>query len=411
MYLQTILAPITIQDGLCINPHCLKLVLFNLRLHNETHSPWRGWRIPAHVQCKSASTLADDLLSFIVPHLGIPYIDLSILEPLLQVVIYGLVRNFADQREIWYTDFLLLGRVKSCLLDIGLAVSSIAIGTTTALCLLGLVALGSPTNTLCRERCQYRPIIIFKSEALYPTILNYCTALHLRLDAPRSMVGVAESCLTTLFRKEDCEGMKQLCQVWSLSKCPGYQCNWCWVVKWSSTRISDTQTVETLAWGYVLSLWLTSVTSNSASSFDGSLWIFDFLSTQLHNRMATFSATFFCQQWAYEQPNNISNINTIPWGPSWWIVVEEWEITRGLRTIIVQASRCLGWSTSTKKLTNLRRVFNLSKATIFRWSPRHFYHETKCLRDGRKLALGKPNTGSMKALPKTLNQTDQVWYR
>lgn len=49
------------------------------------------------------------------------YVDLAILEALLQVVIDGLVGNLADQSKIRHSDLLLLGRLECRLLDLGLA--------------------------------------------------------------------------------------------------------------------------------------------------------------------------------------------------------------------------------------------------------------------------------------------------
>ena len=80
-----------------------------------------------------------------MPLAGTTYIDLPILEPLLQVVVDGLVGHLADQGKIGDTNLLLLRSVKGRLLDIRLTASSTI---PTALCLLGLVAFGSPTDTL-----------------------------------------------------------------------------------------------------------------------------------------------------------------------------------------------------------------------------------------------------------------------
>jgi len=40
------------------------------------------------------------------------HVYLAILEPLLQVLVDGLIGDFADQRQVRDTDFLLLGRLK-----------------------------------------------------------------------------------------------------------------------------------------------------------------------------------------------------------------------------------------------------------------------------------------------------------
>lgn len=49
------------------------------------------------------------------------YVDLTILESLLQVVVDGLVGNLADEGEIRDSDLLLLCRLEGGLLDLGLS--------------------------------------------------------------------------------------------------------------------------------------------------------------------------------------------------------------------------------------------------------------------------------------------------
>jgi hypothetical protein len=52
---------------------------------------------------------------------SITHVDFAILKPLLQIVVDGLVGDFANQREIRDSNFLLLGRLKDGLLcELGL---------------------------------------------------------------------------------------------------------------------------------------------------------------------------------------------------------------------------------------------------------------------------------------------------
>lgn len=81
-----------------------------------------------------------------------PYIDLCIFESLLQIVVDGLVGNFADQRKIRNPDFLLLGRVEGSLPDIGLGTAICRGAASTRVG--GFVPLGPFTDALEPKTCQ-----------------------------------------------------------------------------------------------------------------------------------------------------------------------------------------------------------------------------------------------------------------
>ena len=81
---------------------------------------------------------------------GSTYINLAILEALLQVVVDGLIGDFADQRKVRDTDLLLLGRLEDGLCrELGLLLSPAGGGGSGVLlapCALGyglLVALSA----------------------------------------------------------------------------------------------------------------------------------------------------------------------------------------------------------------------------------------------------------------------------
>lgn len=63
-------------------------------------------------------------------HMADVRVYLSMLEPFLQVVVYGFVGDLAQQSKIGYTDFLLLGNLKGSFLNLWLPVSSILLPTS-----------------------------------------------------------------------------------------------------------------------------------------------------------------------------------------------------------------------------------------------------------------------------------------
>lgn len=76
------------------------------------------------------------------------YVNLSILEALLQIVVDSFIGYFTNEGEIGNANFLLLCRVECRLLDIRFAATRCP-ASTTRLCIAGgFVALRSPTNTL-----------------------------------------------------------------------------------------------------------------------------------------------------------------------------------------------------------------------------------------------------------------------
>lgn len=74
------------------------------------------------------------------------YIDFAILEPLLQVVVDGLVGDLADQGEVGNANLLLLGALEDGLADLGLAAAG---GLRGGGILLAPCALGNGLSLRC----------------------------------------------------------------------------------------------------------------------------------------------------------------------------------------------------------------------------------------------------------------------
>ena len=115
---------------------------------------------------------------------GRPYINFPILKSLLQVIIYGFIRDFADQSKIGNPDFLLLRRIECCFLDVRFAAATSNLGIRSF-----LSSFGATTDTLDRI---YRQLIL--RNAIAHMIMNFLTILNLWpgvpfqwfQDAPRS---------------------------------------------------------------------------------------------------------------------------------------------------------------------------------------------------------------------------------
>jgi hypothetical protein len=76
------------------------------------------------------------------------YVYFAVIETLLQILVDGIIRYFADESKIGHTDFLLLCRVECSLLDIGLTAAGRP-GATARLRITGsFIALRSPTDPL-----------------------------------------------------------------------------------------------------------------------------------------------------------------------------------------------------------------------------------------------------------------------
>jgi len=82
------------------------------------------------------------------------YIDFSIFKAFLQIIIYGFIRDFADQCEIGDADLLLLRRVECCFLDIRFAAAPGRPATTTRRIVRGFLPFWTTTDTLDLRRCQ-----------------------------------------------------------------------------------------------------------------------------------------------------------------------------------------------------------------------------------------------------------------
>lgn len=83
-----------------------------------------------------------------------PYINLSTLKSLLQIVIYSFIRNLANQRQVRYSDLFLLCRVECRLLDVRLAAPSGSSTSCSGRFTSGFIALGPTTDTLQQRICQ-----------------------------------------------------------------------------------------------------------------------------------------------------------------------------------------------------------------------------------------------------------------
>jgi hypothetical protein len=81
------------------------------------------------------------------------YINLSILKSLLQVIIYGFIRNFADQSEIRHSDLLLLRRVECCFLDVRLAAAGSTASSSRRSIVRSFLSLWATTDTLHQTDC------------------------------------------------------------------------------------------------------------------------------------------------------------------------------------------------------------------------------------------------------------------
>lgn len=76
------------------------------------------------------------------------YIDLSVLESLLQIVVDGFVRDLTDQSKIRNPNLLLLCGIKGSLLDVRLAAARCCSSSASILGFRALLALRSSADTL-----------------------------------------------------------------------------------------------------------------------------------------------------------------------------------------------------------------------------------------------------------------------
>jgi hypothetical protein len=80
------------------------------------------------------------------------YIDLPVLEPLLQIVVDGFIRDLTYQSEIRNSHLLLLRGIESGLLDIRFTTARCRSSSTSILGFLPLVALRSSTDPLVQPQ-------------------------------------------------------------------------------------------------------------------------------------------------------------------------------------------------------------------------------------------------------------------
>jgi hypothetical protein len=83
---------------------------------------------------------------------GCAYIDLSVLEPLLQIVVDGFIRDLTYQREIRNSHLLPFCGIESGLLDIRFAAARSPSSSASILGFLCLLALRSSTDTLIEQQ-------------------------------------------------------------------------------------------------------------------------------------------------------------------------------------------------------------------------------------------------------------------
>jgi hypothetical protein len=79
------------------------------------------------------------------------YVDLGILEPLLQIVVDGFIGNLADQGKIRYSDFLLLGGFENSSFDSALAGAGASTGVGRPRAGGILLAASSLCDGLCES--------------------------------------------------------------------------------------------------------------------------------------------------------------------------------------------------------------------------------------------------------------------
>ena len=111
----------------------------------------------------------------------VPYVDLSMLKSFLEILVDRLIRDFAQQRQIRDTDFLLLRDLESCLPDLRLYSILLSRPTTTkqrSFGASGSFALSTSRLTLaakdfsgCLTTC---PLILtmFPSESVDPSFVR-----------------------------------------------------------------------------------------------------------------------------------------------------------------------------------------------------------------------------------------------
>jgi hypothetical protein len=91
-----------------------------------------------------------------MPSLGLlpgwAYIDLSVLEPLFQIVVDGFIRDLTYQREIRNSHLLPFCGIESGLLDIRFATARSPSSSASILGFLCLLALRSSTDTLIEQQ-------------------------------------------------------------------------------------------------------------------------------------------------------------------------------------------------------------------------------------------------------------------
>jgi hypothetical protein len=84
-----------------------------------------------------------------------PYIDLCVLESLLQILIYCFVRDLADQCKIRNPYFLLLGGIECRLLDIWFAAARSSGTPTTIMSFRRLLSFRAPAYSLCTSNVSH----------------------------------------------------------------------------------------------------------------------------------------------------------------------------------------------------------------------------------------------------------------
>jgi hypothetical protein len=147
--LQTILALIAVQHIVCVYSHwttisttfCKRLsgYLQSLKGLTETRTcPMYVYFYSQHIALRLQGLLAGCC----------PYVNLSILKSLFQVLIYGFIRDFANQSKIRDSDLLLLRCIECRFLDVWFAAAGSTASSSRRRIVRSFLSLWATTNTL-----------------------------------------------------------------------------------------------------------------------------------------------------------------------------------------------------------------------------------------------------------------------
>jgi hypothetical protein len=162
--LQSILSPVAVQDMLGVDSHCgkvsrgedslLKRYLQSRNGLTETST------CPMYVCLLVSTQVSVDHRNECFLRMKGPYVDLCILESLLQILIYCFVRDLADQCKIRNPDFLLLGGIECRLFDIWFAAARSSRTPTTIMSFRSFLSFRAPAYSLCTSNVSHYCIAI-----------------------------------------------------------------------------------------------------------------------------------------------------------------------------------------------------------------------------------------------------------